>query len=184
MSRMPPVGRRSRCMTTTSPRNAQKGATLTELMILAPILVTTMLGSIDLGRLVFTRQVLTDLSREAANLVSRGATAQEALTATLLANQAFDLDSNGAIIISRVQRRSPTEARAWVVEQEIRGSAGGYSSHIGQLDGAADIPKMTTIEPGVTFTAVEIFIQFEPRFAFASLGLDLYPDVIYDAAFF
>jgi len=171
-------------MKTARQRKMEKGATLTELIILTPILLTLILASVDLGRLVFARQVMTDLSREAANLVSRGASAEEAFSATLIAEQAFDLEQSGMIIISRVRRQTPTNDTPWVVEQDVHGRVSGMQSHIGMLNGVASIPKMKSVERGVTFTAVEMFHTFEPAFNFATLGLDIYPTVLYDAAFF
>ena len=171
-------------MRTVRQRNSEKGATLAELIILTPVLLTLILASVDLGRLVFARQVLTDLSREAANLVSRGAAAEDAFAATRRAEQAFDIGDSGAIIISRIRRQSPTNDTPWVVEQDVYGDVIGTNSHVGTLNGPASIPKMNSIELGVTFTAVEIFHDFEPAFNFATLGLDIYPRVLYDAAFF
>ena len=54
--------------------DAERGVAFTELLITLPLLAVTMLACIDIGRLIYFNQVATDLSREAANLVSRGAT--------------------------------------------------------------------------------------------------------------
>lgn len=165
-------------------RNRQKGATLAELIILAPVLMITMLGSIDLGRLVFARQVMSDLSREAANLVSRGASIDQAVAAVLAAEQSFSIDEDGGIIISRIERRNSTSSTPWVISQTRRGFLSTYSSHIGASNSAASIPNIDSLPPGVAITTVEIVHPFSPVFPLASLGLDIYPELIYDIALF
>jgi Flp pilus assembly protein TadG len=149
-----------------------------------PVLLVTMLASVDLGRLIYSYQVLTDLTREAANLVSRGGTLEEAFAATMVAEQNFSIETNGGMVISRARRQSATSAKPWVVEQQTRGGVNGMQSRVGKLNGAATIPNVTDLPAGVTVTAVEIMHSFEPVFPLAALGLDFYPTVLYDAAFF
>jgi len=170
--------------TTRQRRNRQRGAGLAELVILTPVLLITMLGALDLGRLIYAHQVLTDLSREAANLVSRGASMQEAFAATMIAEQAFDLESKGGIVVSRVMRQSNDNATPWIIEQNSRGIMASSGSRVGALGGPATIPGITSLAPGVTITAVELVHSFQPIFGLHHLGLDFYPEVLYDAAFF
>ena len=143
-----------------------------------------MLASVDLGRLVYQHQILTDLTREAANLVSRGATFEVAFTVTGLSAQIFDIDTQGGIIISHITGRDASDDTPWVVEQRSQGGLSTLESRVGQLNAAANVPGIKSLSPGVTITAVEIMHQFEPVFAFAAMGLNFYPEALYDAAFF
>jgi hypothetical protein len=164
--------------------HAQKGAVLAELGIFMPLLLIVMLATVDLGRLVYTNQTLADLSREAAMLVSRGGSSSAAFQATFMADDPFDLESDGGIIISRVRRRSTDDAQPWVFSQDRAGSFTAQSSHVGEPGGPADIPEITTLAPGVSITTVEVVLPFEPVFGLEGLGLDFYPAVVYDAAYF
>jgi Flp pilus assembly protein TadG len=164
-------------------RRRDAGAVMAELGILLPVFMIIMLASIDLGRLVYTNQIMTDLTREAAMLVSRGAQAEAAFAATFRADAPLDIEATGGIIISRVRRKAPDDASPWVFAQE---AAGGLSatSRVGVTGGPASIPNVESIPPGVTVMAVEILHPFDPVFSLQGLGVDIYPEVVYEAAYF
>jgi Flp pilus assembly protein TadG len=161
----------------------QAGAVMAEMGLVLPLLLIVMLAGIDLGRLVYSNQILTDLTREAAMLVSRGATSNEAFVATFRADAPLDVQADGGIIISRVRRKDANDASPWVFTQE-RGGALTSTSRVGVVGGPAVIPNVTSIAPGVTIMAVEVLHPFAPVFNLAHLGVNMYPDVVYEAAYF
>ncbi len=167
-----------------SERSRECGAIMAELAVLLPLLLLVMLATFDLGRLIYTNQIVSDLTREAAMLVSRGASSQQAFEATFDADAPLDLRANGGIIITRIRRHSIDDPRPWVVAQERAGTLGDYTSHVGVPGQPAVIPQVTELVPGVTIMAVELVHTFEPVFGIGALGADLYPDLVYDAAYF
>lgn len=165
-------------------RNHERGVVLSEFTILLPILLVIMMGLVDLGRVIYAHQIMTDLTREAANLVSRGSTAAEAYVASDLDEGPIQVAAHGGMIISTVTRRDLNDPTPWIVGQVRNGPLGNVASRIGTDNGPAEIPNVDEIELGVTLMAVEIVHPFEPVFGLPEFGLDFYPDVLYDAAIF
>lgn len=168
-----------------SARAEQRGVAVGELAIILPLLLVVLLGIIDLGRLVTGYQTLNDMSREAANLVSRGSSVDAAIAAlTTSTTGPVDVINDGAIIISTLSRRSDSDPTPWVVDQYRHGSIPSSASRVGSLNGPARVPNVSELEAGVTVMAVEVVHGFVPLFPIDAFGLDLYPEVIYEAAFF
>jgi hypothetical protein len=165
-------------------RRVERGTALAEMTILLPLLMVMVLVGVDFGRLVYANQVIVDLTREAANLVSRGATAEDAFAGAFLAPSELDVFGKGGMIISEVQRKSAKDATPWVIRQERRGAMSSASSRVGQLNGKATIPNVTQLDVGLTIMAVEIMHPFDPVFHLESMGLNLYPKTLYDVAYF
>ena len=163
----------------------QRGVAMAELAVILPLVLVVLLGIIDIGRLIKTHQALNDLGREAANLVSRGASIEAAVAAVTVAkNGPVDVKDNGLIIISTLQRHSAGDARPWVMDQYRTGVVAGGASRVGKVNGVASVPNVEVLEPGVTVMAVEVVHAFEPLFPIQAFGLDIFPEVVYEAAFF
>jgi Flp pilus assembly protein TadG len=167
-----------------SKRDGQSGAALAELAVLLPVVIITLLAVIDFGRLVYCHQVATDLTREAANLVSRGTATSEAWSAAAQADGPIQLDENGEMIVSVIRRKSSTDSTPWIFEQTSNGPLNSVKSRVGSLNQKAKIPHITTMGTGVTITAVEIYHGFQPIFSSGDLALTIYPEFVYGAAFF
>ncbi len=156
-----------------------------ELAVILPVVLVVLLGVVDLGRLVTAYQTLNDMTREAANLVSRGSSIAAAVAAITADNDGpVDVDANGVIIISTLQRHAAGDATPWVMDQYKTGSIAGEGSRVGRIGAAASVPNVDELESGVTVMAVELVHPFEPLFPLAAFGLDFYPEVLYEAAFF
>jgi Flp pilus assembly protein TadG len=162
----------------------QRGASLAELAVILPVILVVLLGIIDVGRIFYVHQVLNDLSREAANLVSRGSTVDAAFAAAAFDEGPVSVADNGAMIVSTIRRRSTDDATPWIVDQQRRGAVTSAASRVGASGQAAKIPNVTTLEPGVTLVAVELMHGFAPLFSVKRLGLEIYPETVYEAAFF
>jgi lipopolysaccharide/colanic/teichoic acid biosynthesis glycosyltransferase len=171
-------------MTLGNFKPSERGASLAELAVLLPVILLVMLGVVDAGRVVFAHQVLGDLSREAANLVSRGASVEESFAAASIGNGSIKVGDHGAMIVSTIRRRTPTDPTPWIFDQVVNGSMASVGSRVGVDGEAARIPSLDSLEPGVTVFAVELFHGFAPLFPVTKLGLNIYPEVVYEAAFF
>jgi hypothetical protein len=152
--------------------------------VLLPLLLTMFLVAVDFGRLVYTSQIIVDLTRESANLISRGATYDEAFLAAFRLSGEVSVRDKGGIIISEVRRKDVDDATPWIFHQERRGALSTSSSRVGEVGGPAEIPKVTSLPNGVAIMAVEIMHPFDPRFDAPSLHLNFYPESIYEVAFF
>ena len=165
-------------------RTKEKGAGLVELAIILPLFTLLFMASTDMSRLIYRHQQLTDLTREAANLVSRGGTPDEAFVAMEFAASEIDVSNNGAIIVSRIRRRTDTDPTPWVFEQVSNQTTAQYWSRVGGENGPAEIPNLSALEPGVIITSVEMQTPFAALFDLEQLGANFYPEDLYDAAFF
>jgi len=165
-------------------RDRQRGASLAELAVILPVVLVFLLGIVDMGRMFYARQVLNDLSREAANLVSRGSTVEAAFAAASFDEGPVSVAEHGAMIVSTIRRRSNDDATPWIVDQQRRGAVTSAASRVGDQGQVAKVPNITELEPGVTLIAVELMHGFEPLFSIDRLGLDVYPEIVYEAAFF
>jgi hypothetical protein len=165
-------------------RKEQRGTALSETILLIPLLMVMVLVMVDFGRLVYASQILVDLTRESANLVSRGGTADDAfLAASRSPTAEIDVLGKGGIIVTEVKRKGANDATPWVVSQSRRGPSGS-ASRVGKLNGPATVPNVASLETGVTIFAVEIIHPFTPVFKTQKLGINPYPDQLYDVAFF
>lgn len=165
-------------------RAGEHGAALAEFAILLPIVITVLLAVIDFGRLVYCHQVATDLTREAANLVSRGTSVTDAWNAAAAADGPIQVDDAGKMIVSVIRRKTATDPTPWIFEQTSNGPLLSVKSKIGTVNKKATIPHIASLAVGVTVTAVEIYHGFEPIFASGNLALTFYPQSIYGVAFF
>src|SRR5580704_8422917 len=86
----------------------QSGQALIEFMFVAFILLFMLFGMIDFCRAISTRQVLINLSREAANLAARGtgstadASISNAIAAVIAGAAPLSITTNGEVIITAV----------------------------------------------------------------------------------
>jgi Flp pilus assembly protein TadG len=169
---------------TRSARRRQKGVAFLEFALIVPFLAYLMLAGIDVGRLLTLRQQMTDLSREAANLVSRGSSADDAFATTQHAGGPFAQAAQGKIIVSRISRRSANDATPIVAEQETSGTLPSASSRVGTTGGPATLPGVTALDPGVMLTSVELIHSFQPLFPLTPVGRVVFPSQVYDVAVF
>src|ERR1019366_5467942 len=114
----------------TSRSRERSGQALIEFMFVAFILLFMLFGMIDFCRAISTRQVLINLSREAANLAARGtgSTADEsisnALSSVIAGAAPLSIATNGLVIITAVFNSNGT----FLVTNQI--SEGGLSNSV------------------------------------------------------
>src|SRR5271169_6089739 len=92
----------------------RSGQALIEFMFVGFILLFMLFGMIDFCRAISTRQVLINLSREAANLAARGtgstadASIQNAINAVIAGAAPLSIATNGLVIITAVLNSNGT----------------------------------------------------------------------------
>jgi hypothetical protein len=165
-------------------RRGQRGTAGAEFAILLPIMLLLVVGLVDLARMIYAQQLLSDLSRETANLVSRGTTPADAIDSVVRTSEVFDVDSDGFVVISTIRRTDAGNDNPWIFSQAGSGALTEFLSRVGANNGPASLPGIDSLPVGVTLMAVEIVQDFEPIFEIKGLGMDFYPDTLYQAAYF
>ncbi len=165
-------------------RVRERGVAIAEFAVVFPLLLTLLISVVDISRMIYMRQVLADLTRETGSLVSRGTPIEDALNQVIRTSDAFDLDGNGSVIISRIRRKDDDDATPWVHEQAVSGYLDDQVSRVGELEAEAKVPGFDDLPDGVTLTAIELASAFEPLFPINDFGLDVYPELIYQSSFF
>src|ERR1017187_7576191 len=98
----------------TSRSCERSGQALIEFMFVGFILLFMLFGMIDFCRAISTRQVLINLSREAANLAARGtgstadASISNASAAVIAGDAPLSMTNNGLVIITAVLNSNGT----------------------------------------------------------------------------
>jgi Flp pilus assembly protein TadG len=191
---------------------SQSGQALTEMALILPLLLVLALGAIEISNIIYTYLVLTHLTREGGNMISRGTPAnvgdENYGDASSIDYDALDaiVDSSAPVITpgnesrwkifySMIAPSNPTgclsdpvatnPACAYVVEPQIsRGSLIGVMSAIGLSGGAPNLPNLSSVAPGRTFYAVEVFYQYTPITPLANFGVAIAGVPFYERAVF
>jgi len=158
-----------------------RGAALLELSIVAVLLVLLLFGAIDFGRHLAFRHEITSLSREAANLISRGTLFPAALQATMQSGASLNLSSNGKVILTAAKRS--TDGNSVTVTQQTSGGSLSATSSIGNLNGNANVPPGLPL-PGQTIYIAEVFVKFTPVTPIGTFLGTALPAVVKDVSYF
>ena len=84
-------------------RRRESGQALCEFALTLPILMALVLGVIELGYALFQTQLITSMSREGSNLISRQVTIGDAEAALETMSPIVRFDTNSALILSVVK---------------------------------------------------------------------------------
>ncbi|MBP2681120.1 MAG: hypothetical protein H6Q78_983 [Candidatus Krumholzibacteriota bacterium] len=152
----------SRLRTPVNRRMNQKGTSVLEFALLLPLLLLLLIGMIDLCVLLDSELRLTHLSREAANVLSRGAGFEETFAALTSAGRGLEFDGpKGKAILTKISLDK--HGNPVITAQR---SIGGLnrSSACGTLpDGATSVPAVIpngrTVPPHLSLMVVELFTE-------------------------
>ena len=166
-------------------RLPESGQALVEFVFMTVMLLVMVFGLIDFGRAIYNRQILINLTREAANLSSRGTSLADTEAAILLSAQPLDLLADGTIILTVVERDD--EGALTIVEQSR--SAGGlnHASRVGSGVGSSATLPSTAVEVparGDKLYVAEIYHRFGPVTPVGKLIQTTLPDTLSDIAYF
>lgn len=166
-------------------RRSQSGQALVEFTVSSVLLLTLLFGLIDFGRAIYTRQIMVNLSREAANLASRGTSLSNTLTAVRTSALPLDLDQKGYVILTVVYRNS--NSVAVVTNQVARG--GLQTASRVAANGVGTAPMLPLSNPVLpppkkTLYVAEIYYGFVPITPVGRLLKLVLPTKLYDVAYF
>ena len=160
--------------------NRRSGQALIEFSLVAVMLIVVLFGIIDFSRIILVHEVIINVSREGANLISRGTDMTVALNALVTSAHPLDINNNGYIILSTVFNSNGTLR---VTSQQKTGGLLS-TSKIGSQGGVATLPNPNLPLTNQTLWTSEVFYKFTPVTPLGKLlGVTL-PTTNYDAAYF
>jgi hypothetical protein len=144
------------------PRMNQRGTSVLEFALLLPLLLLLLVGMIDLCVLLDSELRLTHLSREAANVLSRGAGFNETFTALTSAGAGLQLDGpSGKAILTKISLDK--HGNPVITAQKSIGGLNRVSSCGTLPDGAtstpAIIPNGRKVPQHLSLMVVELFTE-------------------------
>ena len=165
---------------------SQKGQSLIELSLIAPIMVFLAYGAIEVGSVINTYLTMTHTSREGANLASRGTAANLALDAIVAASSTTFRSTNQAnwkIIYSKLVQDSnipcpnpPTTPCTYRINSQVTRGLLVKNSHLstnGSVNEIVRIPGIDGVKAGQTFHVIEVFFNYAPSIVtFVGKGID------------
>jgi len=152
----------------------KRGVALIEFALAIPMLIILVMGTIDIGRLIQSRMIITNVAREGASIASRQVTVDAGLPNLLIASgKPLDLaGADGRVIVTRISAsKDPTKPNPTIDTQIVTGGLGVGSKYAA---GAAnmglpanlynwlkyDATKGTSVISSVTM--VEVAYKFRP----------------------
>jgi Flp pilus assembly protein TadG len=150
------------------------GSAFVELAIVLPLLILLALGVFDFARAIHAKNMITNMSREGANLASRTTTnGSDIMNAIAYTAQPLNMTNYGAIYITVVQ--GDTEDGSTVpkiISQSSWRDKSNPPSKIGSSTGStAQNLDTLKLADGETVHAVEVFYRYHSLF-YNYLGLD------------
>lgn len=174
---------------------SQKGQSLIELTLIAPLMILLAYGAIEVGSVISTHLTMTHTSREGANLASRGTTPTQTLDAIIAASSTTFRSSNQAnwkIIYSKLVwdktipcPNPPTTPCTYRINsQTTRGLLVKDSklSTNGAVNDIVTIPGIDGVKAGQTFHVIEVFFNYAPSiitFVGRGINTDFYDRTIF-----
>ncbi|MFQ5684289.1 MAG: TadE/TadG family type IV pilus assembly protein [Candidatus Binatia bacterium] len=188
--------------------HSQSGQGIIELGLALPLLLLLSLGAIELSNMISTYLTLTHLTREGANLTSRGDGTSGDITASLDAiitasKPALCSDGIGCtqnlgqwtVIYSQIVPDPTNNPNLYQIKRDgadwVRGSL-GQTSKIGSDGNTVNWaefgidPASVTLTAGQTFHVVEVFYDYGPSklTPIDNLTGNLLPELFYDRTIF
>jgi Flp pilus assembly protein TadG len=172
-------------------RVGETGQALLEFALIGSVMMVMALGLIDLGRAIFDKEILSDLSRTGSNLASRGPCDTLSLCLSTAGNavmtepSALNLTANGLVIITAVQANGAGATS--IIGQYSQGNTSLGSSQIGTMGGGTvNLPVTTPPIPPAnqTIYVTEVFYAFTPVTPIGKFINIVIPPTLYDVAYF
>ena len=156
------------------------GQGVAEFALALPVILIILLGMVEFSHAYDRVHGLAGLSREGANIASRGSSLGEVLTTVVANGETLGMSSRGGAIVSRlvVEGGQPT------VMSQV--SSDGYSdkSRLTEADVAADWIASAGFAEGSTHYVVEVFLNYDSVTPLSRMFEAVTPPVLYERAIF
>jgi hypothetical protein len=161
-----------------------RGVALIEYLVTLPLLILLVVGLVDCAQLVLLHSQVDHLTREGGNLASRGTKVADTWNVILQQQAPLAFQTDGQMIFTVVGRRDDGDPTPWVRNQAIYGGQTYITSRVGSPGGAASIPGINSLAPGVLMTVVESAYRFDPLFDPPPFTGITFPPFISEIAYF
>lgn len=146
-------------------RKEDKGVAAIEFAILAPLLVLTVFGLIEVSNYVFCVNKMNRTAQGVGNIVSRGDVSKPQMDAMLISaaeiSQPFDFNKHGCVIVSSIsQPNNNATLPAKLNWTDSYPSAGCGTSRIN----VASLPGGLSLGTNDTIITTEVFFNYQPFF--------------------
>jgi hypothetical protein len=138
------------------------------------------LGMIEIGNALAVSHTLSRLSREGANIASRGTNLDTVLTVVATNGVDIRLGQRGGSVVSRIG----VSADGLEILDQVASPGFVDSSRLGAIGSNPVSFASYGLESGNTHYVVEIFYRYQPITPFARLFESALPDPIYERAVF
>lgn len=185
-----------------------RGQSVVEFAIVLPVLMVVVLGVIEVSYGLLDQHVVTKLTREGSNLISRDASLGDAATVMKsMSGRPVDFDTHSKLIFSVIRRGATTGSSNYnkdILYQRYAygalaatsaistrgsgsyGSAPDYQANNSDNDTnlqVTNMPAGITLSPGGTLYITEIFTTHELITPFDKFGVTV-PKTLYSIAYF
>ena len=158
--------------------DCERGQSLVEIAISLPFLLLVFMGMVELTHAYDMVHGMGTLSREAANIASRGATLTEAQGVVLTNGSELGIGSRGGVVVSRIEFGGGTPR---VAEQLV---SSGYASRLGARNERVGALRSAGYSVDTEVYAVEVFLEYRPITPIGNWLEGAIPDVLYQRAVF
>ena len=151
-----------------------------EVAVVAPFLLLILLGLIESGNSLAINHKMAVLTREGANIASRGTVLTETLNVVMASGDEIELTENGGAVITRIV---VVDGDPVVDAQEAYPGYEG-SSRLGLPDSTVVALEGLNVVEGQVFHAVEIIYKYKALTPVAGVLPDGWTEEIYERAIF
>ena len=191
--------------------DAERGQSLVEFALIMPFILLLALGVIEVGYALLDQHVITKLSREGSNLISRDVKINDVVTAMRnMSTRPVDFNTNSRMILSVLRKGTtpgtPNYDQVIVYQRHEFGSLTGTGAQsalqtvgAGAYRGSPDyeavnadtdtriqlssLPAHLTLERGNTIYVTEIFTRHDLITPLSGFGVTV-PSTLYSIAYF
>jgi hypothetical protein len=186
-----------------------RGQSLLEFALVMPVVLLVALGVIEFGYALLDQHVVTRLTREGSNLISRFTTIEDAETAlATMSTRPVNFGTNSKVIFSVLKKGATVGTTNYnqviLYQRHEYGSLGGVSSTLqtrgsGSFRGAPDyqannsdtdsnlqvfpLPANINLATGGFLYVTEVFTEHTPLTPIGNFGITL-PNQLYSIAYF
>jgi len=137
----------------------EHGQSVVELALVLPVLIALVIGIFDYSCAIQANNIITNMSREGANLASRTTIPPEVIMASLASTaQPLALQNKGAMYITKVTNDSGTLKVKLPVDSW--GKANELPSRVDRANVAGTLGSIT-IQPGESVFIAEVLYRYE-----------------------
>jgi Flp pilus assembly protein TadG len=156
-------------------KKRDKGTAAIEFALLAPVLILTAFGLIEIANYVFSHTKMNRVSQGVSNIITRGNLTKPQLDALLVAAKQislpFDFDTFGCVLVSSInQSNSNTSLPPSVMWTDSYPSGSGNCGASRITTNLGNLPGGLVLNQNQTIITTEVFYKYQPLIPGYSYG--------------